>query len=341
MVKYHIITYKKQIENMAKNNNNLHTAKRAKNDEFYTQLVDIENELRFYKNHFRGKVVYCNCDGFLTEEKSNFFVYFSLNYEFLGLKGLICTKYNPNGKGKKYEYYGDLNGNNYPDEEEIFTSDLEGDGDFRSEECIELLKKCDIVCTNPPFSLFREYVAQLVQYDKKFLIIGNMNATTYKEIFPLIRDNKLWYGPSISSGDREFMVPESYPIEAAGWRIDEKGKKYIRVKGVRWFTNLDHGRRHEPLPLLTMEDNIIYSKHKEIKGKQYVHYENYDAIDVPYSDAIPSDYEGLMGVPISFLDKYCPEQFEIIGNEYDLNLSKGRGYVNGKRCYGRVFIRKK
>jgi hypothetical protein len=145
------------------------------------------------------------------------------------------------------------------------------------------------------------------------LIIGNMNAITYKEVFPLIRDNKLWYGPSITSGDREFMVPESYPIEAAGWRIDERGKKYIRVKGVRWFTNLDHGKRHEPLPLLTMEDNIIYSKHKEIKGKKYVHYDNYDAIDVPYSDAIPSDYEGLMGVPISFLDKYCPEQFEIIG----------------------------
>jgi hypothetical protein len=176
-----------------------------------------------------------------------------------------------------------------------------------------LRDEADIIITNPPFSLFREFLSWIVEAGKKLLIIGNMNAITYKEVFPLIRDNKLWYGPSITSGDREFMVPESYPIEAAGWRIDEKGKKYIRVKGVRWFTNLDHGRRHEPLPLMTMEDNIIYSKHKEVKGKQYVHYENYDAIDVPYSDAIPSDYEGLMGVPISFLDKYCPEQFEIIG----------------------------
>ena len=157
-------------------NNNLHTAKATKNDEFYTQLEDIENELKYYKDYFKGKVVYCNCDGFLNEEKSNFFVYFSLNYEFLGLKGLICTKYYPNGKGRKYEYYGDLNGNNCPDKEEIFTSDLEGDGDFRSEECIGLLKKCDIVCTNPPFSLFRQYVAQLFEYNKDFLIIGNVNA---------------------------------------------------------------------------------------------------------------------------------------------------------------------
>ena len=174
---------------MAKNNN-LHTAKATKNDEFYTQLEDIENELKYYKDYFNGKVVYCNCDGFLNKEKSNFFIYFSLNYEFLGLKGLICTKYNPNGKGKKYEYYGDLNGNNYPDEEEVFTSELEGDGDFRSEECIELLKKCDIVCTNPPFRLFRQYVAQLFEYKKNFLIIGNVNAISYKEVFPLIKENK-------------------------------------------------------------------------------------------------------------------------------------------------------
>ena len=261
-------------------NNNLHTAKATKNDEFYTQLEDIENELKYYKDYFKGKVVYCNCDGFLNEEKSNFFVYFSLNYEFLGLKGLICTKYNPNGKGKKYEYYGDLNGNNYPDEEEVFTSELEGDGDFRSEECIGLLKKCDIVCTNPPFSLFRQYVAQLFEYKKDFLIIGNVNAISYKEVFPLIKENKMWLGVSITSGDRKFVVPDNYPLNAAGCGIDENGKKYIRVKGVRWFTNLDHKKRHEEL--------LLYKKYNE---EEYPKYDNYDAIEVGKTKDIPMDYE--------------------------------------------------
>ena len=261
-------------------NNNLHTAKATKNDEFYTQLKDIENELKYYKDYFKGKVVYCNCDGFLNEEKSNFFVYFSLNYEFLGLKGLICTKYNPNGKGRKYEYYGDLNGNNYPDEEEIFTSDLEGDGDFRSEECIEILKKCDIVCTNPPFSLFRQYVAQLFEYKKDFLIIGNVNAISYKEVFPLIKENKMWLGVSITSGDRKFVVPDNYPLNAAGCGIDENGKKYIRVKCVRWFTNLDHKKHHEEL--------LLYKKYN---AEQYPKYDNYDAIEVGKTKDIPMDYE--------------------------------------------------
>ena len=261
-------------------NNNLHTAKATKNDEFYTQLEDIENELKYYKDYFKGKVVYCNCDGFLNEEKSNFFVYFSLNYEFLGLKGLICTKYNPNGKGRKYEYYGDLNGNNYPDEEEIFTSDLEGDGDFRSEECIEILKKCDIVCTNPPFSLFRQYVAQLFEYHKDFLIIGNVNAISYKEVFPLIKENKMWLGVSITSGDRKFVVPDNYPLNAADCGIDENGKKYIRVKCVRWFTNLDHKKHHEEL--------LLYKKYN---AEQYPKYDNYDAIEVGKTKDIPMDYE--------------------------------------------------
>ena len=215
---------------MAKNNN-LHTAKATKNDEFYTQLEDIENELKYYKDYFKGKVVYCNCDGFLNEEKSNFFVYFSLNYEVFGLKGLICTKYNPNGKGRKYEYYGDLNGNNYPDEEEIFTSDLEGDGDFRSEECIELLKKCDIVCTNPPFSLFRQYVAQLFEYKKDFLIIGNKNSISYKEIFPLIKENKMWVGCRSFSGGMWFNI------------LDEKLCKTIK--------NVDEMYQVVGLPILT------------------------------------------------------------------------------------------
>ena len=308
-------------------NNNLHTAKATKNDEFYTQLEDIENELKYYKDYFKGKVVYCNCDGFLNEEKSNFFVYFSLNYEFFGLKGLICTKYNPNGKGRKYEYYGDLNGNNYPDEEEIFTSDLEGDGDFRSEECIEILKKCDIVCTNPPFSLFRQYVAQLFEYNKDFLIIGNVNAISYKEVFPLIKENKMWLGVSITSGDRKFVVPDNYPLNAAGCGIDENGKKYIRVKGVRWFTNLDHKKRHEEL--------LLYKKYNE---EEYPKYDNYDAIEVGKTKDIPMDYNGIMGVPITFLDKYCPTQFQIIKfrkGDDNKDLS-----VNGKCPYFRILIKR-
>lgn len=191
---------------------------------------------------------------------------------------------------------------------------LEGDGDFRSEECVELLIESDVVITNPPFSKFREFIAMLVEHEKQLLIIGNMNAITYKDVFPLIEANKLWLGPSISSGDREFQVPDSYPLRAAGWRIDEQGRKFLRIKGVRWFTNLDHGRRHEPLPLMTMADNLKYSKHMEIRGKEaYDRYDNYDAIEVPFTDAIPSDYDGVMGVPITFLDKYSPEQFEILG----------------------------
>lgn len=313
-------------------NNNLHTAKATKNDEFYTQLEDIENELKYYKDYFKGKVVYCNCDGFLNKEKSNFFMYFSLNYEFLGLKGLICTKYNPNGKGKKYEYYGDLNGNNYPDEEEVFKSELEGDGDFRSEECIELLKMCDIVCTNPPFSLFRQYVAQLFEYHKDFLIIGNVNAISYKEVFPLIKENKMWLGVSITSGDRKFVVPDNYPLNAAGCGIDENGKKYIRVKGVRWFTNLDHKKRHEEL--------LLYKKYNE---EEYPKYDNYDAIEVGKTKDIPMDYNGIMGVPITFLDKYCPTQFEIVGQMMTTKVTEfnfGYPYIDGKKKFARVLIKR-
>ena len=321
-------------------NNNLHTAKATKNDEFYTQLEDIENELKYYKDYFKGKVVYCNCDGFLNEEKSNFFVYFSLNYEFLGLKGLICTKYNPNGKGRKYEYYGDLNGNNYPDEEEIFTSDLEGDGDFRSEECIEILKKCDIVCTNPPFSLFRQYVAQLFEYNKDFLIIGNVNAISYKEVFPLIKENKMWLGVSSFNKGMYFGVPDDYTY-ADTYKFDRErnGKKVMRVSSICWFTNLDHKKRHEEL--------VLYKKYNE---EEYPKYDNYDAIEVSKVTDIPMDYEGIMGVPITFLNKYCPEQFEIV----DLNphffsmIAKGLPKpkqlslqnVNRKDPYARVLIKR-
>ena len=187
-------------------------------------------------------------------------------------------------------------------------------GDFKSKEVTQLRNEADIIITNPPFSLFREFLAWIVEAHKQFIIIGNMNAITYKETFPLIKDNKMWLGYSIHSGDREFQVPDEYPLTAAGWRIDDNGRKFIRVKGVRWFTNIDHGRRHEPLPLMTMADNLRFSKHKELKGKTaYDRYDNYDAIEVPFTDAIPSDYDGVMGVPISFLDKYCPEQFEILG----------------------------
>ncbi|MFH1050179.1 MAG: adenine-specific methyltransferase EcoRI family protein [bacterium] len=318
-------------------NKNLHTAKNAKKDEFYTQLSDIEKELWHYKEHFKDKVVFCNCD---DPRISNFFHYFSYNFESLGLKKLITTCYknqnselfsqNDSEKAIYLEYNGDKDGDKVPEPEEIGIKHLEGNGDFRSQECIELLKKVDIVVTNPPFSLFREYVTQLIEYDKKFVIIGNQNAITYKEIFKLIKENKLWLGASIHSGDREFGVPDNYPITAAGHRIDENGRKYIRVKGVRWFTNIDYEERHEDLTL-----------YKKYTPEEYPKYDNYDAINVDKTKDIPMDYKGAMGVPITFLDKFNPEQFEILGNEYDLNIEKGRGYINGNRLYGRIFIRNK
>lgn len=288
---------------------NIDKAKEAKKDEFYTQLDDINNELKHYREHFRGKTVLCNCD---DPRISNFFTYFAYNFEFLGLKKLITTCYknqnvdlfsqNQSEQAVYLIYEGDKNGNHTPDANEIGVIPLKGDGDFRSKECIELLKEADIVVTNPPFSLFREYVAQLMEYGKEFLIIGNQNALSYKEIFPLIRDNKMWLGASIHSGDRKFWVPEDYELKAAGCGIDATGRKYIRVKGVRWFTNLDYKERHEDL--------ILY---KNYTPDLYPKYENYDAINVNKTEDIPCDYEGIMGVPITFMDKYNPDQFEIIG----------------------------
>jgi hypothetical protein len=318
-------------------NRNLHSAKTSKKDEFYTQLSDIERELRHYKDHFRGKVVLCNCD---DPRVSNFFHYFSYNFEQLGLKKLIATCYkNQNSdlfSDHKSEeavylvYTGDKNGDNIPNLEEIGIKKLKGDGDFRSKESIELLKECDIVVTNPPFSLFREFVEQIMEYDKKFLIIGNLNAITYKELFKLIQENKLWLGYSIHSGDREFMVPSDYPLNAASSRIDEKGNKYIRVKGVRWFTNLDYTERHEDL--------ILY---KNYKGNEidYPKYDNYDAINVDKTKEIPFDYDGVIGVPITFLDKFNPSQFELVkfrkgDDEKDLS-------INGRCPYFRILIKKK
>ena len=280
---------------MAKNNN-LHTAKTAKNDEFYTMLTDIEKEMRYYKDFFKGKVVYCNCD---DARESNFFKYFSLNFEFLGLKKLISTGYKADGKGVVLVYEGDKNGNRRVDNEEIIVNELNGDGDFRSEECIEYLKECDVVVTNPPFSLFREYVKQLMDYGKKFIIIGNMNAVTYKEIFPFIKDNKMWIGCSIHSGDRKFYVPDSYELNAATCGVDENGKRFINVKGVRWFTNIENKNRFEPIDL-----------YKRYSFEDYPKYDNYDAIEVGKTAEIPMDYE---------VEKNVTEE--------ELNKLKGQGFI--------------
>ena len=323
---------------MAKNKG-LNAAAKAKKDEFYTQLVDIENELKHYKEHFRGKVVLCNCD---DPRISNFFHYFSYNFEALGLKKLISTCYksqqrdlftqNNSEKAIYLEYEGDKNGDRIPNPEEIGIKEFTGDGDFRKTECIELLKQADIVVTNPPFSLFREYVAQLVEYNKKFLIIGNLNAITYKDIFSLIKENKIWLGASIHSGDREFQVPDDYELFAATSRIDSEGKKYIRVKGVRWFTNLEYKERHEDLEL-----------YKKYTPEEYPKYDNYDAINVNKTAEIPEDYDGTMGVPVTFLDKYNPDQFEILGIDryIENNPNKGRRFtINGKETYARIIIKK-
>ncbi|MFD2550742.1 adenine-specific methyltransferase EcoRI family protein [Bizionia sediminis] len=285
-------------------NKNLHKAKKGKNDEFYTQLSDIERELKHYKNHFKDKVVYCNCD---DPRVSNFFHYFSYNFEKLGLKKLITTCYknqsadlfssNDKESAIYLEYNGDKNGNNVPDIEEIGIHHLQGDGDFRSKESIELLKQADIVVTNPPFSLFREYVAQLIEYDKKFIIVGHQNAITYKEIFSLIKENKIWLGFGFKGGAAHF-INEHYEDYATA---TDRKEGMIRVSGVVWLTNLDIKKRHEDL--------ILYKSYNE---DEYPFYDNYDAINVNKTKDIPIDYEGLMGVPITFIDKYNPEQFEIV-----------------------------
>lgn len=315
-------------------NTNLKTAKKNKNDEFYTLMEDIEKEMRYYKDFFKGKVVYCNCD---DARESNFFKYFSLNFEFLGLKKLITTGYKADGKGVVLVYEGDKNGNRRVDNEEIVVKELNGDGDFRSEECIEYLKQADVVVTNPPFSLFREYVKQLMDYGKKFIIIGEQNALTYKEIFPLIKDNKIWWGKSIHSGDRKFYVPDNYPLNASTCGIDENGKRFVNVKGIRWWTNVKEVINNEPLDL-----------YKRYSFEDYPKYDNYDAINVDKTCDIPMDYDGVMGVPITFLDKYCPTQFEIIGlmsgakDSSLINGNDGRAkfYINGKGVYARILIRK-
>lgn len=319
---------------MAKSlNSNLHSAKNAKKDEFYTQLQDIENELKHYKEHFRGKTVFCNCD---DPRVSNFFHYFAYGFEELGLKKLITTCYkNQNAdlfstheseKAVMLEYTGDKNGDKIPNAEEIGIVELKGDGDFRSAESIAILKEADIVVTNPPFSLFRDYVEQLIEYDKKFIIVGNQNAITYKEIFALIKNNKVWLG--MKAGDMSFKVPDEYEIRATrSWR-DENGDNWRSLGNACWFTNLDHAKRHEEIDLFKNYTPIEYPK-----------YDNYDAINVNKVAEIPSDYAGAMGVPITFLDKFNPEQFEIIkfrkgDDEKDL-------VINGKSPYFRILIKNK
>lgn len=325
---------------MAKNAD-LGAAKTAKKDEFYTQLTDIEKEMRYYRKHFQDKTVLCNCD---DPFESNFFKCFALNFNRLGLKKLIATCYYSSPiAGQQLQYGCDANGQmtfyfedkgaeenkskrpykavvtqvydkmgdggvDMLDVAELFRTgenelvELEGDGDFRSPECLALLDESDIVVTNPPFSLFRDYVAVLMEHRKHFIIIGNMNAITYKEIFPLIKENKLWLGASIHSGDRKFYVPDDYPLNASGCGIDEDGRRYIRVKGVRWYTNLDLKQRHEETILV-----------KRYSSELYPTYDNYEAIDVSKVSDIPCDYAGIMGVPITFMDKYNPDQFDIIG----------------------------
>lgn len=341
-------------------NKNLTNAKKAKNDEFYTQFSDIQKEVESYleydANAFKGKVIYSNCD---DPFESNFFRYFVLNFNRLGLKRLISTSYKPSPvantqitlfgddvtlepvKGRPkivankfiINEVGDIDGDGSFTLEDIAKqlranknnewTPLEGEGDFRSDECVELLKQSDIVVTNPPFSLFREYITQLFEHKKQFLIIGNLNAITYKEIFPMIKENKVWLGNNarVNGGAMFYEIPEAVANldQVREIKTDEKGKKtYItRVQGVRWFTNLDHGRLHQPIPLMTKADVIKFSTNKAFEK-----YENYNAIEVSLVKNIPSDYDGIMGVPISFLDKYSPEQFVIIGMCENENLYK-------------------
>lgn len=345
-------------------NSNLTNAKNAKNDEFYTQYHDIEKEITAYLEYspdfFRGKTILLPCD---DPEWSNFTKFFAQNFERFGLKKLISTSFAPDSKSYKSGYQPTLFESNDPQFDKkktvkngkIFTltrdksgdgkvdvNDLEwhyldGDGDFKSEEIKKIRDESDIIVTNPPFSLFREFLAWIGRADKQFVIIGNMNAITYKEVFPLIKENKMWLGATGNGNDMVFAVPE-------GTEVSEKDKQkaarlgyvgdYTRLGNSCWFTNIDHGKRHKELPLMGMEDNLKFSRHKELKGKGYQTYDNYNAIEVPFTDVIPNDYKGVMGVPISFLDKYSPEQFEIVGftsgrDEFECTPSKK--YINPKQ----------
>lgn len=322
---------------MARNATNklLQKAKKSKSDEFYTQLTDIESELQHYRSHFKDKVVFCNCD---DPRISNFYNYFASNFKELGLKKLIAACYKErvsdlfnlaeDESGFFFEYTGTENEKNKPSSDDIIY--FKGDGDFRSAESIELLKQSDIVVTNPPFSLFREHVAQLVKYEKKFLLIGNINAITYKEIFRLIKENKAWLGINLGRGISGFIVPEHYELYGTEARIDSLGNRIVSPNNCLWLTNLDTSKRHE---------DIILSKSYNGNESKYPKYDNYDGINVNKTKDIPKDYSGFMGVPITFLHKFNPEQFEIIkfrkGND-EKDLS-----INGKPPYFRILIKNK
>jgi hypothetical protein len=303
----------------------LHKAKKNKNDEFYTQLSDIERELQHYKIHFKDKVVYCNCD---DPRVSNFFNYFASNFEELGIKKLITACYREQENGFFFEYTGGEGENNKPSSTDLIH--FKGDGDFRSAESIELLKQADIVVTNPPFSLFREYVAQLVKYDKKFLIIGNINCITYKEIFKLIKQNKAWTGVNLGRGISGFIVPEHYELYGTETKIDSSGNRIVSPNNCLWLTNMDNFKRHKDIPL---------TKRYLGNESEYPRYDNYDGINVDRTLDIPLDYKGAMGVPITFLHKFNPDQFELIkfrkGND-GKDLS-----INGECPYFRILIKNK
>ena len=347
----------------------LGATKSARNDEFYTQYGDIEAEMNAYVEYdpdvFRGKTVLLPCD---DPEWSEFTRYFACNFECFGLKKLISTSYAKSAgsrqltffeqssprndeakhptRGKLFTLTHDTDGSGNIDADDIELSGyLEGDGDFRSAEVTRLRDEADIIVTNPPFSQFRDFLAWILEGKKQFVIIGNVNAISYKDVFPLLKENRAWLGYSIHSGDRKFHVPDDYPLDAATCGVDPDGRKYIYVKGVRWFTNIDHGQRHEPLLLETMANNLKFNRKLRKKlmdeyGKlEFPTYVNYDAIDVPFTECIPSDYYGEMGVPITFLDKYDPDQFEIIGTSLDLAkpmqslASKGSFLQGGNRFY--------
>ena len=295
---------------MAQKNTNLHNAKRAKNDEFYTLLTDIEKEMVHYRDYFKGKVIFCNCD---DARESNFFKFFANNFELLKIKKLITTGYKEDGHGVVLEYNGDIDGDFMVGDDEVKVTELKGNGDFRSEECIDYLKQADIVITNPPFSLFREYVKQLMDYDKKFIIIGSQNAITYKEIFPYIKDNKLWLGYNFV---KSFIQPNGE----------------VKMFGnILWYTNIHHDKRNLPMDF-----------YRTYKPELYPKYDNYDAIEVSKVCDIPMDYKGVMGVPITFLDKYNPEQFQIVGIDRYVADNPHYGHrftINNKEIYARILIR--
>ena len=318
-------------------NRDLHNAKKNKNDEFHTQLSDIEKELRHYKDQFKDKIVYCNCD---DPTVSNFFHYFSYSFKFLKLRKLISTCYksqerdlfsnHDSEKSIGLEFVGGMD--SIPNSNDVKQFALNGDGDFRSDECIELLKQADVIVTNPPFSLFREYVAQLMQYEKKFLILGNQNAIAYKEIFKQIKENKLWLGYD-NGGTKWFRVPDNYDIKTDTRKKIADGVKYFSMGNVGWFTNLDTTKRHEEI--------ILYKKYN---SEEFPKYDNYDAINVSRYTNIPLDYDGVMGVPITFIDKYNPDQFEIIGIDRYVKDNPNYGHrftINGKETYARVLIKNK